>query len=74
MRILEVQFINGSIFQYYDVPFERYEGLLVAGFKSRASMGNYFDSVIRHDFQFTAIGYQPIKTNDESDIEEEVVF
>ena len=41
-KTLEVEFNHGGIYQYLDVPFQRYEELMTA-----ASMGRYFDKYIR---------------------------
>ena len=41
-KILEIEFINGSIFQYYDVPEKIYTGIL-----SATSHGRYFDAYIK---------------------------
>jgi hypothetical protein len=73
-QILEIQFINGSVYQYNQVPFKVYGHLLSSGFDSRVSIGNYFDSVIRDNYQSRHIGHEPIKINldnEDSDIEEE---
>lgn len=29
-QVLEVEFLNGAVYQYYDVPEELYEGLMAA--------------------------------------------
>ena len=41
-RILEVEFVNGSIYQYYSVPEHEYRGLMQA-----SSHGSYFDHHIK---------------------------
>ena len=41
-RILEVEFIDGEIYQYFEVPEEIYRGLLAA-----ESKGRYFNLVIK---------------------------
>ena len=41
-KILEIEFTNGSIFQYFNVPEKIYSGLLRA-----ASHGRYFDAYIK---------------------------
>lgn len=41
-QILEVEFLNGSIYQYYDVPESLYEGLMVAD-----SHGKYLNEYIK---------------------------
>lgn len=40
--ILEIEFLNGSIYQYYDVPQYLYEGLMNAN-----SHGKFFDANIK---------------------------
>lgn len=34
-KVLEVEFLNGSIYQYYDVPEALYEGLMAADSKGK---------------------------------------
>lgn len=41
-RTLEVEFLNGTIYQYANVPSERYSGLLNA-----SSKGDYFNFYIK---------------------------
>jgi len=41
-RVLEIEFIDGAIYQYFDVPEEIYQGLLNA-----ESKGRYFNLVIK---------------------------
>ena len=41
-RVLEIEFIDGAIYQYFDVPEELYQGLLNA-----ESKGRYFNLVIK---------------------------
>jgi hypothetical protein len=41
-KILEIEFQNGSIYQYFDVPEKLYIGLV-----SAASHGRYFDAYIK---------------------------
>lgn len=41
-QILEVEFLNGSIYQYYDVPESLYDGLMSAD-----SHGRFFDRNIK---------------------------
>lgn len=45
--ILEIQFQSGSIYEYFDVPREVYEGLMNA-----SSLGRYFDDEIKDCYQF----------------------
>ncbi|MBC8236267.1 KTSC domain-containing protein [bacterium] len=50
-KILEVEFHNGSIYQYYNVPQNRYEGLMKAG-----SKGIYLDTFIKkHGYTYRRI-------------------
>ncbi|MCL5429332.1 MAG: KTSC domain-containing protein [Chloroflexi bacterium] len=41
-RTLEIEFVGGAIYQYFDVPEEIYQGLL-----SAESKGRYFNLVIK---------------------------
>ena len=41
--VLEVEFLNGSVYQYYGVPAQVHEGLMNAG-----SKGSYFYQNIRN--------------------------
>jgi len=41
-RVLEVEFNNGTVYQYYDVPEELYDGLMAA-----ESHGKFFASYIK---------------------------
>lgn len=41
-RILEIEFLNGSVYQYSNVPESLYNGLMNA-----SSHGSYFDSYIK---------------------------
>lgn len=40
--ILEVEFLNGAIYQYYDVPQRVYDGLM-----SASSHGSYLDAYVK---------------------------
>ncbi len=40
--ILEVEFLNGAIYQYYDVPQSVYDGLMFA-----SSHGSYLDAYVK---------------------------
>lgn len=40
--ILEVEFLNGAIYQYYDVPQSLYDGLM-----SASSHGSYLDAYVK---------------------------
>ena len=48
--VLEIQFRNGTIYQYFDVPNFIYEGLMNAG-----SPGQFFHIFIRSAFLFRRI-------------------
>jgi hypothetical protein len=50
--ILTLAFSTGSLWEYYDVPFEMYDQLLNA-----ESQGNYFNLNIRNTFQAKRISY-----------------
>lgn len=52
-RTLEIQFKNGAIYKYADVPPEVYHGLLQAG-----SPGKYFYANIKGKYQTTKLGVQ----------------
>ena len=40
--VLEVEFLNGSIYQYFDVPQSVYDGLM-----SASSHGSYLDAYVK---------------------------
>lgn len=40
--VLEVEFLNGAIYQYYDVPQSVYDGLM-----SASSHGSYLDAYVK---------------------------
>jgi hypothetical protein len=44
--VLEIEFKNGSVYQYFNVPFSVVEGLATAG-----SPGKYFGQHIRNRFR-----------------------
>jgi hypothetical protein len=41
-RVLEIEFLSGSIYQYFNVPENIYSGLMQAG-----SHGSYFDAFVK---------------------------
>lgn len=41
-EILEIEFYSGGVYQYFNVPPSRYEGLM-----SASSKGSYFDAYIK---------------------------
>ncbi len=51
-RVLEIEFLNGSVYQYSSVPESLYNGLMNA-----SSHGSYFDSYIKKGgFPYKRIG------------------
>jgi hypothetical protein len=49
-QILEIEFQNGSVYQYYDVPLEIYEGLMNA-----PSHGKFFHQYIKGCFLYQRV-------------------
>lgn len=47
---LELEYVNGSVYQYYEVPQPTYAGLLAA-----PSIGNYVNTQIKPYFDFTEV-------------------
>ena len=48
--ILEIEFTNGSLYQYYDVPRREYESLIIA-----ISKGRYFQQKIDGRYRFNRV-------------------
>lgn len=48
--ILEVEFLSGSVYHYYDVPEQVYRGLMGA-----SSHGTYFGEYIRMSYQYSQV-------------------
>lgn len=48
--VLEVEFKDGRVYQYFDVPRAEFDALLSAG-----SIGSYFSANIRNAFAYTPI-------------------
>ena len=48
---LEVEFVNGSIYQYYDVPDNIYENFMVA-----PSKGQFFNTYVRNYYLYDRVG------------------
>ena len=46
-QTLEIEFIDGGVYQYFDVPAPVYDGLL-----SAPSKGQYFHAVIRGSYRY----------------------
>ncbi len=49
-HILEVEFLGGSVYEYYGVPEQVYRGLM-----SAVSHGSYFSAYIRNNYQCSRI-------------------
>jgi hypothetical protein len=49
-RTLEVEFVNGSVYQYFDVPQPTYAGLLAA-----SSIGNFVNTQIKPYYEFAEV-------------------
>ncbi len=47
---LEIEFYSGSVYQYFNVPQERYESLMRAG-----SKGSYFAAYIKDVYRYRQI-------------------
>ena len=65
-HLLEIQFNNGSVYQYFQVPQEVYVGLMTA-----ESHGEYFYAVIRNAFQYRQIVRGTVQINDYADDNDE---
>ncbi|MYA59628.1 MAG: KTSC domain-containing protein [Chloroflexi bacterium] len=50
-QTLEVEFLSGSVYQYYNVPENIYEQLMHAG-----SKGRFFHQYIRNAYPYSRIG------------------
>lgn len=50
-QILEVEFLNGSIYQYYGVPENIYEQLAQAG-----SKGRFLNAYIKNAYGYSRVG------------------
>ena len=48
--LLEVEFVNGRIYQYFDVPRAHFDAMLNAG-----SVGAYFNANIRNAFGYIQV-------------------
>lgn len=46
-QILEVEFLNGTVYQYFNVPLPVYEGVMGAG-----SHGTYLNAHIKNQYQY----------------------
>ena len=49
-QTLEIEFNNGAIYQYFDVPQFEYEGLMQA-----ESHGGYFHANVRNNYRYARI-------------------
>jgi hypothetical protein len=50
LKILQVEFLNGSVYQYYDVPKDIYDKLLKAD-----SKGRFFNANISFRFRYESV-------------------
>ncbi|MNC76807.1 hypothetical protein D3C75_1286100 [compost metagenome] len=50
-QILEVEFLNGSMYEYYDVPEHVYQELITA-----SSVGSYFAQRVKNVYGFSRVG------------------
>ena len=48
--ILEIEFLSGSVYQYFNVPQQKYESLMTAG-----SKGSYFAAHIKRIYRYRQI-------------------
>lgn len=48
--VLEVEFLNGAVYEYFDVPAQLY-----ADFRAAASLGAFLNSQIRNRFRYQRI-------------------
>ena len=50
IQVLEVMFTNGSVYQYFDVPQQIYQGLIAA-----SSVGTYLNENIKGNYRYSRI-------------------
>jgi len=50
-QVLEVEFVNGGVYQYTNVPREAFDEL-----QSAASKGSYFSQNIKNRYPYTRVG------------------
>lgn len=50
-QILEVEFLNGAVYEYYNVPEHVYRELITA-----SSVGSYFAQQVKNVYSFSRIG------------------
>ena len=48
--VLEVEFQNGGVYQYFDVPQNAYDELMTA-----SSMGGYLNTVIKQNYRYARV-------------------
>lgn len=58
-KTLEVEFLTGAVYQYRDVPPEKYQELLEA-----ESVGKYFYAQVRAKGYFASLVHDPTDTGD----------
>ncbi|RXZ48650.1 KTSC domain-containing protein [Agromyces fucosus] len=49
-QTMEIEFIGGSVYQYFDIPAHIYEGLLAAG-----SAGQFFHAQVRGHYRYARV-------------------
>ncbi|MGX9567213.1 KTSC domain-containing protein [Pseudomonas sp. CFBP 5748] len=50
-KILEVEFLNGAVYEYYDVPEHVYQELI-----SASSVGGYLAQWVKNVYSFSRVG------------------
>lgn len=50
LKLLQIQFVNGSMYEYYDVPKSVYIGLITA-----SSAGEYFHEYVEGTYHYSRI-------------------
>jgi hypothetical protein len=60
-QICEIEFNGGAIYQYFDVPPEKYEALVIGPEQSpeKHSVGRYFNQNFRGKFKFAKLPPAP---------------
>lgn len=57
LRLLHIQFSNGALYEYYDVPMDVYIGLITA-----SSAGKYFHEYVKGHYRYSRVWVLHIKT------------
>ncbi|AWA39449.1 KTSC domain-containing protein [Pseudomonas fluorescens] len=50
-QVLEVEFLNGAVYEYYDVPEHIYQELIAA-----SSVGSYLAQRVKNVYSFSRVG------------------